>query len=115
MTFFARAEVDVHRVTLHGQTGDSKNGAFDIKPKGLHVIASSGMGWEHVSISRRKRVPEYYDLKYCKDLFWSGEDCVMQFFPPQSVHVNCHPYCLHLWRPTDHDVPTPPTILLGPE
>jgi hypothetical protein len=51
---------------------------------------------------------------FIKDTFWDGEDCVMQLHPPRSEYVNNHPYCLHLWRPTDGRViPQPPSIFVG--
>ena len=48
-----------------------------------------------------------------KALFWGPEDCVLQFHPPESQYVNLHPHCLHLWRETGRDMPTPPMLLVG--
>lgn len=40
-----------------------------------------------------------------------GEDeRVMQFHPPKSEYINNHPYCLHLWKPVDTEIPHPPMI-----
>jgi hypothetical protein len=81
----------------------------------LFAIASDGMGWEHVSISPIgvKRCPTWEEMSFVKALFWEANDCVIQFHPPQSDYVNNHPYCLHLWRPTDSVVPMPDSILVG--
>lgn len=49
---------------------------------------------------------------FVKDLFWDGEDAVMQLHPPKSNYVNNHPHCLHLWRPTQAVIPMPETILV---
>lgn len=95
-------------------------GAFMVQgPCGteLAVIASGpdGTGWEHVSVSTRHRPPNWQEMVFVKDLFWQPEECVMQLHPPRSQYVNCHPYCLHLWRPIDVAIPQPPSILVGPK
>lgn len=77
------------------------------------LIASDGMGWEHVSISHPIYTPSWRVMCAVKGLFWSGEDAVVQFHPPKSEYVNNHENCLHLWRPEDGKIPTPPSILVG--
>lgn len=93
-------------------------GAFFVQgPCGeqLKIISSAGdeTGWEHVSISTRRRTPNWMEMCFVKDLFWSDEECVMQLHPPKSDYVNNHPHCLHLWRPTLVDIPRPPSIMVG--
>ena len=83
------------------------------EPLPLKVIASDGEGWEHVSVSLHNRCPTWAEMAFIKGLFWDGVDCVVQFHPPESEYVNNHPFCLHLWRPTDHQIPTPPSLLVG--
>ena len=70
-------------------------------------------GWEHVSVSTRRRPPNWQEMSFVKDLFWSEQECVIQFHPPRSEYVNNHPHCLHLWHPTDNHVRLPPSILVG--
>lgn len=48
-------------------------------------------------------------------MFWDAEDVVMQLHPAQSVYVNHHPGCLHLWRPVSIAIPTPPAWMVGPK
>jgi hypothetical protein len=79
----------------------------------LQVIASDGAGWEHVSVSLPARCPTWAEMSFIKGIFWDACDCVVQFHPPESEYVNNHSFCLHLWRPTDHDIPTPPSLLVG--
>lgn len=50
---------------------------------------------------------------FVKDLFWSDDDCVVQYHPPKSDYINNHEHCLHLWKPIDKQIPTPPSILVG--
>ena len=84
-----------------GSTDEIGNcGAFTI-PFGSYefvVIASDGMGWEHVSVSLKNRCPNWTEMCYMKNLFWDKEDCVVQFHPPQNEYVNNNENCLHLWR-----------------
>lgn len=99
------------------------NGAFIIKhtpgfnksPVRLYVIASDGMGWEHVSVSLidLDRCPTWNEMCRIKDIFWDSDDCVIQYHPPKSEYVNNHSYCLHLWRPIGIEIPLPESILVG--
>jgi hypothetical protein len=98
---------------------DGLNGAFFVLgPCGvdLKIIASSeGMGWEHVSVSLKNRCPNWLEMSFVKDLFWEDEEAVMQLHPPKSDYVNCHQYCLHLWRPIDVEIPLPNSVMVGPK
>lgn len=103
------------------------NGAFQIdvhKPNRRFLcIASDGEGWEHVSVSvfdghlatRQKRSPTWDEMCMIKTLFWDEEDCVIEYHPAKSEYVSCHPFCLHLWRPTDQIIPIPPREFVGPD
>jgi hypothetical protein len=95
------------------------NGAFMVsrlrQPPVLACIASDGEGWEHVSVSLPSRCPTWGEMALVKDLFWDPEDAVMQLHPPASQYVNCHPFCLHLWRPPEgRQIPLPPPWMVGP-
>jgi hypothetical protein len=57
-------------------------------------------GWEHVSVSLAARTPNWAEMEYVREIFWLSTETVMQLSVPRSDHVNRHPYCLHLWRPT---------------
>jgi hypothetical protein len=108
----------------HGTRFDGNNGAFDLESPEpgwrLACAASDGEGWEHVSvhayntIRTKQRVPRWMEMCYVKRLFWDGDDVVMQLHPAESDYVNAHPHVLHLWRPTDVAIPTPPAIFVGP-
>jgi hypothetical protein len=98
-------------------------GAFDLHgPCGerLRIVASGAdaddlqsQGWEHVSVSTRRRPPNWQEMSFVKDLFWEPEECVVQFHPPRSEYVNNHPHCLHLWRNKNIAFPLPPSVLVG--
>ena len=103
-------------LALYGSNGDSGNGMFKVyvNGKGFLVIASNGGGWEHVSVSptsrKRKECPTWEEMCAIKDMFFHEEEAVVQYHPPKSDYVNNHPNCLHLWRPTDCELPRPPAI-----
>lgn len=79
----------------------------------VRVVASDGMDWEHVSVSRADRCPTWDEMCQIKAMFWDTEDCVIQFHPPESEYVNNHPHCLHLWRPIDAAIPMPHHSMVG--
>lgn len=89
------------------------NGQFVIKKMLIQI--SDGMGWEHVSVSRKSRCPSWDEMCYVRDLFWDPGDVVVQLHPPKKDYINNHPYCLHLWRKagTNDFCELPPTELVG--
>lgn len=91
------------------------NGAFKV-PVGTRyatVVASDGADWQHVSVSFRDRCATWEEMSSIKALFWDDDDCVVQYHPPRAAHINNHPYCLHLWRPTRAPLPMPDDLLVG--
>jgi hypothetical protein len=85
----------------------------------LRIISSGtgphAEGWEHVSVSTEKRTPSWTEMCFVKDHFWREDEVVMQLHPAKADYVNHHPYCLHMWRPLDADIPLPPSNFVGPK
>lgn len=77
------------------------------------VVFSCAGGWEHVSVCPRNRLPDWEEMCQIKDMFWNEEECVVQFHPPKSEHVNNMANCLHLWKPIGREMPMPPSIMVG--
>ena len=106
-------------VAIFGSRGDHSCGAFKIKSPidgaAMVVVASSDGGWDHVSVSRRNRCPNWTEMSHIKRLFFRPDETVMQLHVPDSDHVNLHPYCLHLWRPHHMEIPRPPHLMVGPK
>jgi hypothetical protein len=108
-----------YRLRIHPAIGstdaDGNNGFFIVPFESfeLRIQASDGLGWEHVSVSLGSRCPNWKEMCFVKDLFWDEEDCVVQFHPPKSEYVNCHPFCLHLWRSIDQPFPVPQKGMVG--
>lgn len=119
--YTVQAARDTSRETIafFGFAGDDTCGAFWVpSPTDRHemrVIASVGHGWDHVSVSRRNRCPNWVEMEHVKRLFFKDDETAMQLHVPPTDHVNLHPYCLHLWRPLGFDIPRPPSLLVGPD
>lgn len=108
------------RKGIYASTPDAGfNGAFTFMLPGearrIYCIASDGEGWQHVSVSfgPNKSTPSWELMCKIKELFFEDEDAVVQFHPAKSQYVNNHAGCLHLWRPTEQTVPTPPPEMVG--
>ena len=80
----------------------------------MKVISDNGVDskWEHVSVSRVNRCPNWPEMCFIKDLFWDDEEIVIQYHPPKSKYINNSKYVLHMWRPVKNKVPMPPTIFV---
>lgn len=78
------------------------------------VIWSNGGGWEHVSVApyKRSHTPTWDEMCRLKDMFFHDDEVVVQFHPAKSDYVNRVPNCLHLWKPTEKELPTPPKIFV---
>lgn len=117
MAFHVPEQYRVQQGQLASSRLDGNNGAFVIRSQKLKyplsVIASDGLGWDHVSVSTPVRCPTWQEMCFIKDLFWDEEDAIVQFHPPKSLYVNNHPFCLHLWRNQFNPVVLPDPILVG--
>jgi hypothetical protein len=91
-------------------------GAFAVRFHGvdLRVIASWGCGWDHVSVSLPNRCPIWEEMVHVKRLFYLPDEWAMELHPAQGRNVNCHRFCLHLWRPQHQVIPVPPAWMIGP-
>ena len=104
---------------------DDWNGAYAIQhPKirdyYFQIIASNGMGWDHVSVCLRSRDKKFFvercctweEMCYIKKVFFRPDEVVVQYHPAESDYINVHKYVLHLWRPQVEKLPTPQTIMV---
>lgn len=100
-----------------GWAGDHTAGMFSVPSptdgKAIAVVASSGEGWDHVSVSRPNRCPNWPEMKFIASLFFEDDETAMQLHVPSSDHINNHPYCLHWWRPQNSEIPRPDAIMVG--
>ncbi|MDE1904982.1 MAG: hypothetical protein KGH75_00845 [Rhodospirillales bacterium] len=107
------------RVRQSDWPDDLFQGAFALQgPCGaaLLVLATTGGGWDHVSVSLRNRCPNWQEMEFVKRLFFREQETAMQLHVPPDDHISFHPYCLHLWRPNDgREIPRPPPEMVGPK
>ena len=86
-------------------------GAFQLD--GLQIIAPPDYsGFDHVSVSRKGRVPNYSEMKRVKRIFFGPDEWAMELHAPPSRHINVNSNVLHLWRPTEKELPIPPEWLV---
>ena len=104
-------------VEFYGWEGDDTCGVFRLDSAidggSLLIVAAQGDGWDHVSVSRRSRCPNWPEMEQVKRAFFADDEVVMQLHVPLGEHVNNHPYTLHLWRPLEQPVPRPPGVMVG--
>ena len=109
--------IDAAVIKHFGSIGDETVGAFElpspIDKALIRVIASSADGWDHVSVSRPNRCPNWTEMEYIKRLFFKEDETAMQLHVPPSDHISVHPYCLHMWRPHDEQIPMPPKDMVA--
>ena len=111
--------LDEWRVHIPGFIEDSRNGMFSVPSKidrqALKVIACAHGNWDHVSVSRKNRCPNWEEMEQIKRLFFHDHEVAMQLHVPPDDHISYHPYCLHIWRPQHLTIPLPPAIMVGPK
>ena len=81
--------------------------------KVLHFMFSTGCGFEHLSVSTPVRCPTWDEMCKMKDIFWRDDEVCMQLHPKKEDYVNNMKYCLHIWKPIDKEIPTPPSVMVG--
>jgi hypothetical protein len=112
-------ELDAYRLrgkaSPHGWDGDETCGAFVIAAGSmkLAVIASSGEGWDHVSVSAANRCPSWLEMEHIKRMFFKDDEVAFQLHMPPRDHISLHPHCLHIWRPQGHSIPLPPPTMVA--
>lgn len=99
------------RTGLDGGIGE----IFKIGKRYGSVIWSFGGGWEHVSVCpyKHSHTPTWDEMYSLKDMFFRDDEVVVQYHPAKNEYVNNMPNCLHLWRPINEVLPTPPSIMVG--
>ena len=104
-------------IALYGNAGDDCAGAFivnsPVDQAPMRVIAWAGEGWDHVSVSRKNRCPNWQEMEHVKRIFFKDSEVAMQLHVTPQDHISVHPYCLHLWRPHDVPIPLPPKDMVG--
>jgi hypothetical protein len=101
---------------LAGSPGDDFGGCFKVPGNGatLHVLASSGEGLDHVSVSTDlPRCPSWTEMDKIKRLFFKPEEVAFQLHVPIAEHISVHNYCLHIWRPHEVAIPIPPAWMVA--
>lgn len=71
------------------------------------------LNWEHLSVSYQDETPSWDFMQEMKEMFWNDDEVCIQLHPKAEDYINNHEHCLHIWRPLDKEIPTPPSIFVG--
>jgi len=85
---------------------------FKIKGVFLAAIWSCDLGWDHVSVSCRKRTPKYQEMKFMKRLFFRPDEWAVEYHPADENYISTNDNVLHIWRPHGVELPQPPRIMV---
>ena len=115
-----RPKADIRRMIAQGQRwtlldeGDDGLACRYHRPAGgvLYVVVGWGAGWDHVSVSRKNKTPTYQDMKLIKRAFFAEDEWAIEYHPPESKYISVNDNVLHLWRPQEGGIPTPPEIMV---
>ena len=109
---FSNVEITEKFAIKAGAASTIRNGNIrDLNPE--EPSRYTGMAaWDHVSVSRKNRVPNWAEMSHVHRLFFRDDEVAMQLHVPISQHINCHPFVLHLWRPHEGAIPLPPAFMV---
>lgn len=89
-------------------TGFLKCGFIKLTDAGTCTVVwnDNEEGWEHVSLSPKKKskIPTWNDMCQLKDIFFNDDEEVLQLHPKKRNYVNLKDNCLHLWKPKGIDI-----------
>jgi hypothetical protein len=99
-----------------GWAGDEDHGSFIIQNPvdgaKMVVIASKDAGWDHVSVSRKARMPNWIEMSFVHRKFFKPDEVCIQLHLPEDRHINIHPLVLHIWRSHTQAYELPPRIFV---
>lgn len=78
------------------------------KGKNYGIIASFGGGWDHVSVDGDGTIPSWDTMVEVKNIFFKPDEVCVEYHPAESDYVNIAKDTLHIWRPQNVELPTPP-------
>jgi hypothetical protein len=104
--------IGIH-ILVMGVDGFNAKYIDPVTQKEYYVVCSWGMGWEHVSISNRTKIPSWEIMCRIKEIFFKDEEWCVEYHPAKSEYINNMATCLHIWRPISKKLPTPPSIMVG--
>lgn len=100
------------RLLIASNAEDGISGFITIRGQNFVFVCSWGGGWDHVSVSHRNRCPSWNEMCEVKDMFFRKDECCVEYHPSEKDYVNVHPYCLHIWKPQNREIPKPPKIFV---
>lgn len=100
---------------IYGMEGDQHNGIYKVFVNGrsFYCIVSNGGGWDHISVGgKNKRIPTWDEMCAIKDMFFDKDEVCVQYHPAEENYINLAENVLHIWKPQNIEMPTPPLIMV---
>lgn len=103
------------RIKIGNITKDGVSGEISLPLWRGSFVASTGAGWEHVSVApyTSSITPSWDDMCKVKDIFFEEDEAAIQIHPKKEDYIDNVKNCLHLWRCTMAEQPLPPWCLVG--
>lgn len=77
------------------------------------VCISRVLGWEHLSVSFKNKIPSWEVMNEMKEMFFRDDEDAFQYHPKKDDYINNNEYTLHIWRPLEGMKQIPPSVLVG--
>lgn len=77
------------------------------------VCISRILGWEHLSVSFKNKIPSWEVMNEMKEMFFRDDEDAFQYHPVKDDYINNNEYTLHIWKPLLENIPKPPHITVG--
>jgi len=43
---------------------------------------------------------------------YGPDEWAIEYHAPDALHINVHPFCLHMWRPQHQEIPVPSAVMV---
>lgn len=96
------------RIIIKSRADDGMDGFITLKGQTFRFIISWGGGWDHLSVSTARRCPTWEEMCIFKAMFFEEDEACVEYHPAKKDYVNIWPYCLHIWKPQNVELPKPP-------
>ena len=111
------------RQSLMWNHGDSGSGFFIIPRNNntfYQVVASSGSGWDHVSVcllDRKgnfiERTVTWDEMCLVKEMLFNDDEAVIEIHTSDEFEMYEKDYTIDLWKPLNKEMPLPNPDLVG--
>jgi hypothetical protein len=103
---------DDGNLPVHGPEFEGRFFFPSLTERRIAVIACSGDGWDHVSVSMPNQIPPWSVMSMVYTYFFKPDEVAYQLHVPAVDHININPNVLHIWRPHRGRILLPPKFMV---